>query len=190
MPVSPAHVLVDMDGVLADWTGLFNERISSLYPHLDFPFLKDNSSWEMATGATPEMLEAINLVKEMPGFYADLKPIEGGRAALEAMLAQGFDVSICTSPWIQNPTCASDKLAWLDRHIGHGWADRAIITKDKTTVRGDFLIDDKPDIKGIYRPEWEHIVFDAPYNKHLPTTSRRISVWEEWHDVIWGAISE
>lgn len=177
------HILVDMDGVLCDWSSLFATRLTENYPHLDFPFLRENLTWDMGRGVDDEGRVAINETKALPGFYWDLEPIAGGAEALNAMLDSGYEVSICTSPWVPNPTCASDKLNWLEHHIGKGWGDRAIIAGDKTTVRGDFLIDDRPEIVGKYDPLWEHIIFDAPYNKNI-TDRRRMAEWSQWEDFI------
>lgn len=177
------HILVDMDGVLADWSGLFERRLVENYPHLDFPFLRENTTWDMGRGVDDEGRLAIDATKALSGFYMDLEPIPGGKEALEAMVAAGHDVSICTSPWVPNETCASDKLNWLEKNIGKGWGDKAIITGDKTAVMGDFLIDDRPDIRGLYAPVWEHIVFDAPYNRNV-TDRRRMTNWSEWKDLI------
>jgi 5'-nucleotidase len=185
------HILVDMDGVLCDWSGLFEARLLEHYPHLDFPFLRENKTWDMGRGVDDPGREAINAIKALKGFYWDLAPIPGGKEALEEMVAMGYDVSICTSPWVPNETCASDKLNWLEHHIGKGWGDRAIITGDKTVVRGDFLIDDRPEIKGIYPPEWEHLVFDATYNRGITDGRRRMNNWSEWKDlIVWNGSSE
>lgn len=178
------HLLVDMDGVIADWNALFAERIREMYPHIDFPFLKENHSWDMSHGLDAEGKAAIKSIMALSGFYADLKPIPGAAEALNEMLDENYKVSICTSPFTENMTCASDKLMWLNRDIGKGWADRAIITYDKTAVRGDVLFDDRPDITGLYVPEWEHILFDAPYNKSINDGRRRMTDWSQWREFV------
>ena len=42
------------------------------------------------------------------------------------------------------------QFAWIEEHLGEDWLDKIIITKDKTVVNGHVLIDDRPNIKGIY----------------------------------------
>jgi len=54
--------------------------------------------------------------------------------------------------------------------------------KDKTLIIGDILIDDKPEIKGISTPNWEHIIFDQPYNKNI-TNKKRIN-WDNFKEVL------
>jgi 5'-nucleotidase len=60
--------------------------------------------------------------------------------------------------------------------------NRIILTKDKTLIKADYIIDDKPEISGVENmPAWEHIIFDRPYNRQV--NKRRIT-WETWKDVM------
>jgi hypothetical protein len=43
-----------------------------------------------------------------------------------------------------------------------------ILTRDKTLVRGDVLVDDKPEIGGLATPHWRHLLYDQPYNRNSP----------------------
>jgi 5'-nucleotidase len=57
-----------------------------------------------------------------------------------------------------------------------------IIAADKTLVRGDVLIDDRPYIKGDFTPSWEYILYDQPYNRKN-TEFRRLD-WSNWREVL------
>jgi 5'-nucleotidase len=39
---------------------------------------------------------------------------------------------------------------WVENHLGKDWINRLILTRDKTMINGDVLIDDKINITGIY----------------------------------------
>lgn len=177
-------ILVDMDGVIADWGHAYGE---SLDAHGEIAALiprhKDQRSFDLHAGRTPDEIEIIRSVMVEEGFYQRLRPIPGAKQALKAMVKTGHDVRIVTSPWVSNPTCASDKLNWIVKHYGSHWGARVVITSDKTIVRGDYLIDDKPDISGSQEPTWEHIYFHQPYNADRPER-RRIMNWNEWETVI------
>lgn len=43
-------------------------------------------------------------------------------------------------------------------------------------MRGDILIDDKPQITGSLQPVWTHWVYDQPYNRHL--SDKRTMSWD------------
>lgn len=40
------------------------------------------------------------------------------------------------------------QYAWVEKHLGHEFLEQVILTRDKTLIAGDILIDDKPDIVG------------------------------------------
>ena len=172
-----------MDGVIADWGHAYGESLDKFgEPAALIPRHADQRSFNLNEGRTDAERELIAAVMVEPGFYSRLRPIPGAKVALKAMLKAGHDVRICTSPWVSNPTCASDKLNWVAKHYGSHWAARVIITTDKTLVHGDVLIDDKPEVKGDLVPTWEHVLFDQPYNRDV--RKLRITDWAQWERVL------
>ena len=79
--------------------------------------------------------------------------------------------------------CVLEKYQWVEKYLGYGFTKKLILTRDKTLVRGDMLIDDKPEITGIQKPVWEHIIYDFPYNRHI-TGNRRIVRWKNWRKIL------
>jgi 5'-nucleotidase len=179
------RVLVDMDGVIADWGQAFNDSIALFGDDAaGIPRHEQQTTFDLHAGRTERERAIIGAVMVEPGFYSRLKPIPGAKQALNAMDKAGHDVRICTSPWVANPTCASDKLNWVAAHYGAHWASRVIITTDKTLVYGDYLVDDKPEVKGSLDPSWEHVIFTQPYNVGIADHRRRLNVWSEWAEVL------
>lgn len=177
-------ILVDMDGVLANWDAAWDAALVKMgIRALGIPFSIHRKEFNLYTGLTQEQCAVVDEIMQLPGFYRNLDLIEGAKEALKAMLDAGYDVRIVTSPWNSNPTCASDKMAWVRETLGQSWGNRLIITNDKTLVRGDWLIDDKPKIKGALTPMWEHIWFTQSINEGLEG-NRRIDSWKLWKDVI------
>lgn len=43
---------------------------------------------------------------------------------------------------------SSAQYRWVERHLGPQFVERIILTRDKTMVLGDLLIDDKDTIRG------------------------------------------
>lgn len=177
------NILVDMDGVICEWDAAYDEALDL---HGDaaanIPRTAERTAFNLNEGRTPAEKRIIKQIMCQPGFYAELRPIYGARAALKEMIALGHDVRLVTSPWASNPTCASDKLNWVRRHIGESWAARTVITNDKTLVVGDVLIDDRPSVTGHYKPKWKHVLFDRPYNQDV--NKPRITRWSEWREVL------
>ena len=77
----------------------------------------------------------------------------------------------------------------MAEHLGTSWVDRLVLARDKTYVRGDYLIDDAPVAKGSgLAPTWEHVYYDQPYNRpgrpNADPQRRRLPRWTSWRDVI------
>lgn len=178
-------ILVDMDGVLADWDSAWDAAVLALPPGTGKGILlsHERQEFNLFHGLGEAERAQVTEIVERPGFYADLPIIEGAKQALRQMLRSGYDVRIVTSPWVSNPTCASDKMAWVIKNLGREWGQRLVITTDKTLVRGDWLIDDKPAIKGSMDPTWGHIWFTQPINMNR-TGRRRIDAWGAWREII------
>lgn len=92
------------------------------------------------------------------------------------------DVRFCTSHFLTYTHCVFEKFQWIEEHFDASFVDRIILTRDKTLVRGDILIDDKPKITGLAKPTWEHVLYDRPFNREI-TDARRLT-WQNWRDVL------
>lgn len=122
-----------------------------------------------------------------PHLYLDMDPIPGAVEGIEAMAAAGLNVFLCTTPTWSNPGCVPGKLASIEKHLGAAWLNRTIMTHDKTMVRGDLLIDDKPEIFGAAVPVWQQAMFSQPYNRYVQAPLRM----ESWSDLdqVLGALT-
>jgi 5'-nucleotidase len=117
-----------------------------------------------------------------PSFFRDMMPMVGAKEALFEMEQMGLEVFICTSPLTTYKNCVLEKFEWVENHLGADWVNRIILTKDKTLVKGDYLIDDKPAITGVESsPVWEHILYDRPYNRDV---DKKRLVWTNWKNVL------
>ncbi|CAD7973013.1 unnamed protein product [Amoebophrya sp. A25] len=176
-------VLVDMDGVVVDWDRGFRHAFFGK-GYIEDQEIDRSRHYEMErciVGEIPqECIDAgceswADVVKEIyceEGFFRNLPPMKGAVQALKAMLTKGYDVFLCTSPVSFSRYCAQEKWEWVRAYLGEHWLDRMILSRDKTAVRGDILIDDKPHITGRFPiPLWTHVVFDAPYNRVATTTT-------------------
>ncbi|XP_034497648.1 5'(3')-deoxyribonucleotidase, cytosolic type isoform X2 [Ailuropoda melanoleuca] len=136
--VRPVRVLVDMDGVLADFEGGLLRGFRRRFPGEPHVALEERRGF---------------LAREQ---YRALRPDLAYR--------------------------------WVENHLGPQFVERIILTRDKTVVLGDLLIDDKDTIRGQEEtPSWEHILFTCCHNQHLalPPTRRRLLSWSDnWREII------
>ena len=162
-------ILVDQDGVLADFERGFVDSWTKAVPDHPAVPVESRKSFFIHEDYPEHLRPAILDVVTAPGFFAGLPPIDGAAEALTGLLEAGHDVRITTSPLRQWRNCVAEKYAWVEQHLGGEWTSRMILTRDKTTVRGDVLIDDKPRVTGALTPMWTHLVYDAPYNRNVAT---------------------
>lgn len=185
-------VLVDLDGVMADFDGHFLTKWKQTYPEEPFIALEDRKTFYLVDqyetlkeGLKPK----IKSVYQSKGFFRELPPIAGACDALKEMNEmEGVEVFICSSPLFFYKYSSTEKFAWVEHYLGADWINRTILTRDKTIVNGHILIDDNVKIKGaVDFPSWEHVVFTAHYNKHMNLRGKkRLDNWTDgsWRDLI------
>ncbi len=176
------RILVDMDGVLADFERGFEEAWRATYPDLPVVPAAERRHLLVQDEYPPEWRGHVHAIFHAPGFFRTLPPVPGGRGALEALLALGCDVRLCSTPLLDYRHCVVEKYEWVERELGPAWLDRLILTRDKTIIRADVLIDDRPQLDGTDAPTWEHILYDQPYNR--TDRGKRRLTWQTWRAVL------
>uniref|UniRef100_A0A8C4SNP4 5',3'-nucleotidase, mitochondrial n=1 Tax=Erpetoichthys calabaricus TaxID=27687 RepID=A0A8C4SNP4_ERPCA len=186
------RVLVDMDGVLADFEGGFLKKFQARYPNEPCISLEDRRGfWVSAQYGQlrSDLCEKAISIWESKNFFIELEPLPGAVEAVKEMSQlKNTDVFICTSPIKKFTYCPYEKYAWVEKHFGCDFLEQMILTRDKTIVSADLLIDDRPDITGAEtRPSWEHILFTSCHNKHLTPNQpiRRLHSWaDDWRAIL------
>jgi 5'-nucleotidase len=174
-------ILIDQDGVLADFDrGFYNAWQSSKHP---YPAIdpKNRRNFYAKDDYPPDHQSHAVEIITAKGFYRDLPLIDGAALALNQLIKLGHDVRICTSPLTTYQNCVQEKYEWVDKHLGTEFVNRMIVTKDKTVVHGDILIDDKPLVTGSRNPVWRHILYDQPYNRHIDNIRM---TWKNWQEIL------
>lgn len=175
-------ILVDMDGVLADFEGRFLEDWKNKFPHHPHVPLEERETFYLEENYPDGLAKEIESIFSTPGFFENLPIIAGGKEALTKMETLGHEVFICTSPTSKYENCVLEKYHWIAKHLGHEWTKKMIVTKDKTLTYGDILIDDKPEHKGLRTPVWKYVLFDAPYNRKVKADLR--ITWRNWEKIL------
>lgn len=163
--VDKKRVLLDVDGVVADFSGSLLRAIdSSLRP-------EDITDWnifkliEEADGKASARL-ALSLM-DNPRHWQSAGLLPGALQAVEGLKQRGATIYWVTSPW---PTCHGWDTArrlWLKQYFGGG--DGFVITESKYLCAGDIFIDDRPENVQSWakaHPDKQALLFDAPYNRN------------------------
>lgn len=137
-------VLLDCDGVLANFIQATLDGLQSVMPH---NLTHDSiTTWEVFDSFPQEAQQHRSSV------YAYLKkeggclgiPLYPGSQGGVARLQNIADVIIVTSPFKGSKTWTHEREQWLEEYFNIEHTE-VIHAKRKEFVRGDFLIDDKPE---------------------------------------------
>jgi len=171
-------VLVDMDGVLADFDAAV---LKQLPPKVERRF-RENF---YLVDDYPRHAAAVESITSHPDFFLNLPLVDGAIVGWQRLIDAGYHPRICTAPLSRNSRSVQGKLAWLRRHFvprfGELVVGDAIIDREKFRHGGLALIDDRPDVDtNNGQAAWRHIVFDRPYNKHS-SAALRLRGWNDPH---------
>jgi len=175
-------ILIDQDGPLANFELGFLKGWRKRFADEDFVPLSKRRSFYVRDDYPLNLRAKIESVYLEAGFYEDLPIVHGARKAIRTMVGLGCDVWICTSPLSQYENCVLEKYLWVEKHFGREFTKRIIVTKDKTLIKGTYLIDDSPGVEGKAQPEWEHLLFDYPYNRQVNDKPRLN--WQTWRELV------
>merc|ERR1719182_613891 len=170
---------------MCDYEEAFARTMKSQHPDVTIVPAEKRLSWDITKDYPASVADKVKSVNGVPGFFENMKANEGAVEAVKAMADAGHNVLIVTAP---DPSfyaqCSQEKYNWVEEHYHAGNKLTVLVARDKTTVRGDFLIDDKPTCDvGSMKPEWQHVVFDQTYNK-AKAGAKRLTSWSAWKDVL------
>lgn len=176
-------ILLDQDGPLADFDAAIHGVLADLgHDPAELVATEWDYSRDVERHFGIDAVLALDEARLSAAFFRHLTVTEGAQEGVSRLLEAGCRVAVCTAPSLANPTCASDKLAWIEEHFP-ALAERVIITVDKTLVHGDLLVDDKPVVTGSMRPSWSHLRFASKGTEHLDD-GWEISGWHEWEAIL------
>ena len=176
-----------MDGVITDFEARLQQVWDEKHPDQPMNFL-GRKTFYAGSDEDTSIGEQVQKIIHEPGFFAALEPIEGALEAMYTMIDDGHDVFIVTSAGISYPSAASEKYLWVEQHLHKSFLAHLIITPSKFTIEGDILIDDKPEVYREEEATWEHVLYDASYNRQVK--GKRRLTWSNWQDVVYAKTSK
>lgn len=169
-------LLVDIDGVLADYVDGLRRFIESSYDvrlpdgdPMDYGF----TDWPL-----PESWSTVHHAAVADGLYARLKPMGGAREAIRRLRGHGWRVVAATS--------RTEPPLFHTTGLTASWLDYALDRLDgltfgvKDLTDGDVLVDDDPralDAWAARHPQGRTLLYDHLYNRD-DTTHGRVTGWD------------
>lgn len=172
---------VDLDGVCADYESALRDAYAArrgVDPASLPPQTTMDAYSEWGLSPTDYQDEHRHAVVEKR-IFRDMKPLEGVSQALWELSDAGVWIRIITHRLFFNgihEVVAQDTANWLDQH-NIPYRDLCFIGA-KPDVGADLYIDDAPhNVTALRDAGREVIVFDQPYNRHLP--GPRAHTWRD-----------
>jgi 5'(3')-deoxyribonucleotidase len=157
------RIYLDMDGVLVDlmagWMPYLNEVSGKDVK------IEDVNMWGIESVYDIPFVVARKPLDE-PGFWEGLPPYHGAVNFVETLEEMGHDVYIASTPfpsWV----CMWGKRMWVEEHLTFLPPTRLCLIHDKHLLRGDMLVDDKPE--NLVAFQGLRVLFNQPWNQNLST---------------------
>lgn len=153
------RVFLDMDGVLvdllADWLPYLNEITGKNLEYGDINMYGLESVYGIPFSKIRKPLHK-------PGFWENLPMYPGADEFVAKLVKYGHEVYIATTPFPAE-LCCWGKKQWVKKNLPFIPLDRVIFIHDKHLLRGDAMVDDKP--QNMVGFPGMRILFDQPWNQ-------------------------
>lgn len=179
-----AVILVDIDGVVADthtsWLDMYNKEWD------DYLQVSDITEWSLHKFVKPECGRKIYNYLERPDFYESVLMIKDALLGVLTLRENKHRVIFVSAGFYPS------KIEWLGRNgflsesfpykkdFGAATALDVVLCNDKYLIKGDYLIDDRPENVIRFNAGGTGILFTQPWNKKR-VVSNRVN---NWFDII------
>lgn len=180
---------VDLDGVCYDFAGAVRRHVlaTTSRTHQSMPAPTTwhfyETDWDMPLA---EFIDHVNAGVAAGIIFGTGDPYPGVQAGLTELLARGHRIHIITDRGRSGPPGAGEALtrAWLAEHdLPY---TTLTVSGDKTAVRTDVFIDDRPENYLALRGAGvDAFLRSHPYNAHVDTPpGRRVGTFADFTDAI------
>lgn len=201
-------LMIDSDGVCADFVGGVIKRHNTLYPFKDHALRSDVVSYNFdGVLEDGELHDIMNL----PNFFLDLDILPGVMEYLPKIVERGHSVKFVTklpvcvardNTSILSNRSAEDKFMWFERnifsHIPKLSRDDLVLVFDKSWLQHNFDIAFEDHVDQLVGFECTRVLYDTSYNKtfidgtkvnDFAYNIRRVGVncenaWEEFYKIV------
>lgn len=177
-------VLLDVDGVLADFCGAVIEHLRGVGVSKDESQITDYDI-PKALMLTEEARWHFFSLLEWDGLHSVLKPYSDALEAWEELNSLS-EVHVVTKPFARSRSWMFSRLSWLEKHFGLG-PDEVTFTARKELVWGDVLVEDDHRNLEKWRNKWKRgkpVLISRPWNESFEARSLRRPDWKSILDTV------
>lgn len=182
-------LLLDMDGVIADFHGTLLEVYNAKH-NADIK-REHCTNFEFSVCLGKDIHDDMERIYNAPGFFASIRPTEGSKLVVPQLL-EIADVEICSAPTKikdkvtgekrLNAACAFEKINWIHQEFPALSKDITLAI-NKFRYRADVLVDDALHNQARWcksHPGGLGVLIDQPWNQtqRLPRNCVRTSLKE------------
>jgi 5'(3')-deoxyribonucleotidase len=177
-------ILLDVDGVLADFTGACLDVLRGIGLHRTVDQVTSYALVE-ALGLDAGAKAALSRAWSSPRFCECIEPYPRATEGVGMLMGIG-DVYAVTAPMWSSPTWQSERADWLAEHMGVR-RNNVISAHAKHLVRGDVLVEDKPETLAAWMDAWPGgagVLIDRPYNRDVVDGPWQRVTCGDWERVV------
>jgi|GEM_PF-566221 len=134
-------ILFDMDGTLCD----YDKAIVRDYNKLKSPGDPEYAPFKEQIENTSYLKDRIRLIRNQPGWWANLEKYKPGFDVLEIAMELGFAIHILTKGPKSSTNAWAEKVEWVRKNMPDAKDVNITISDDKGLLYGKVLVDDWPE---------------------------------------------
>jgi len=179
-------LLVDMDCILVDmlppWLKSYSEETGTVVK------VEDVDDYDLRRFCTN--VKALDNILHKPGFFYDMEPMPEAVKYLTKLMEDGYDVVILTQPPRRAEFAVRDKRRWMKKYFPKFELANMIFAHRKHLVRGDLLIDDKPEHLDKWKslnPDGISATIEWKYNRSSKVDWRfknQKTAWKRFYEAV------
>ncbi|MBO7211903.1 MAG: hypothetical protein J6V44_13015 [Methanobrevibacter sp.] len=176
------QVNIDIDNTINDFIYKFRYYLNGIQATDKKYEIEDFNIYALsrATGLPEDVLNILFFKNN--AFHATLDPLCGSKEVIRMLCENGHTIRFVSSI---SYDAIQSRLEFINKHFPYIYADdQLLITKDKSSVNADIVIDDH--IKHIenVNPNCIFILFDQPWNQECDSADFRVKDWSEIKEVL------
>lgn len=176
-----ATILLDCDGVLADFVGHMIKALRAV----GHDVADDVTAYDFLRQFGEKTGNSARAILGGRDFWRTLPPYDEAQWGVEAMREHGHTIVVATSPWISCVGWAETRRTWLDKHFDVDHGD-VLVGMRKEMIRAGAFVDDRAEVVQKWDAENHRhnndgiaLLMDRGWTKSAPASLRRFSWCEE-----------